>query len=115
MNAVRSLADGCRSLEFLIALGAGNCLRPGYDLSSFSWQTLGVEILRSGLKFSVHSADEIISEELFMEPFTALLLSTDPGPLSTTEKILEEYGVCIRVAGSVTAASQLVKSVRFDL
>jgi DNA-binding response OmpR family regulator len=63
----------------------------------------------------VNSADETVSEELFMEPLTALLLSTDPGPRGTTEKVLEEYGFSVKVAGSVAAASQLIKSTKFDL
>jgi len=50
-----------------------------------------------------------------MEPLTALLLSTDPGPRGTTEKVLEEYGISIKVADSVAAASQLIKSTKFDL
>ncbi len=50
-----------------------------------------------------------------MEPFTALLLSTDPGSRSTTQRILDEYGVSIKVAGSVADASQLIKNTKFDL
>lgn len=50
-----------------------------------------------------------------MEPLSALLLSTDPGARGTTEKVLEEYGVTIKVAGSVAAASQLIKNTKFDL
>jgi CheY-like chemotaxis protein len=50
-----------------------------------------------------------------MEPLFALLLSTDPGPLGTTQKVLEGYGVTVKVAGSIAAASQLIKTTKFDL
>ncbi|HEX4604861.1 MAG TPA: PilZ domain-containing protein [Candidatus Angelobacter sp.] len=50
-----------------------------------------------------------------MEPFFALLVSADPGPLAVTQKILEEHGVNVKVAASVQAAEQLLKSNKFDL
>jgi hypothetical protein len=33
-----------------------------------------------------------------MEPFLALLVSADSGALTVTQKILEEYGVSVKVA-----------------
>jgi DNA-binding response OmpR family regulator len=50
-----------------------------------------------------------------MEPFLALVLSSDPGPLSTTKKVLEEHGVTVRTAGSLAAANQLIKTTKLDL
>jgi CheY-like chemotaxis protein len=50
-----------------------------------------------------------------MNPFSALLLSADPGPLTVTQKILEEYGVSVKIVGSATEAAQLIKTTRFDL
>jgi hypothetical protein len=50
-----------------------------------------------------------------MEPFLALVVSADSGPLSVTQKILEEYGVSVKVVGSVQAAGLLIKTTKFDL
>jgi len=50
-----------------------------------------------------------------MEPLLALLLSADPGPLAITQKVLEGYGVTVKVAGSIAAANQLIKTTKFDL
>src|SRR5689334_9054963 len=50
-----------------------------------------------------------------MEPFSALLLCTDPGPLTITQKILEEYGVSVTVAATAPAAGDLMKNSKFDL
>jgi CheY-like chemotaxis protein len=40
-----------------------------------------------------------------MEPFLALLVSADSGALTVTQKILEEYGVSVKVVGSALAAA----------
>ncbi|MGC2694594.1 MAG: PilZ domain-containing protein [Candidatus Angelobacter sp.] len=50
-----------------------------------------------------------------MEPFSALLLSTDTASLSTMKKVLEEYGVSVKVAASPTVAVHLIKTTKFDL
>jgi CheY-like chemotaxis protein len=50
-----------------------------------------------------------------MEPFLALLVSADPGPLAVTQKVLEEYGVNIKVVESAQAAEKLIKTTKFDL
>jgi CheY-like chemotaxis protein len=50
-----------------------------------------------------------------MKPFSALLLSADPGSLAVTQKILEEYGVSVQIAGSAVAADQLIRKSMFDL
>jgi DNA-binding response OmpR family regulator len=54
-------------------------------------------------------------EVLFMEPFLALLVSTDSGPVNVTQKILEEHGVSVKVVVSVSAAEQLIRTTKFDL
>jgi CheY-like chemotaxis protein len=50
-----------------------------------------------------------------MEPFFALVVSADPGPLNVTHKVLEEHGVNVRVVASAQAAEQLIKTTKFDL
>jgi DNA-binding response OmpR family regulator len=50
-----------------------------------------------------------------MEPFLALLVSADRGPLNITQKVLEEYGVNVKVVASAQAAEQLIKTTKFDL
>jgi DNA-binding response OmpR family regulator len=50
-----------------------------------------------------------------MEPFLALVLSADPGPLAVVQKILEEHGVSVRPVGSVQTAEPLIKTIKFDL
>lgn len=50
-----------------------------------------------------------------MEPFMALLVSTDPGSLVLAQRILEDNGVNVKVADSAAAASQLIKTTMFDL
>lgn len=50
-----------------------------------------------------------------MESFLALLVSADSGALTVTQKILEEYGVSVKVVGSALAAVPLIKTTKFDL
>jgi len=50
-----------------------------------------------------------------MEAFSALLLCTEPAPLSIVQKTLEEYGVSVRTVDSAAAAVQLSKANKFDL
>src|ERR1041385_3174230 len=50
-----------------------------------------------------------------MEPLFALLLSTEPDSLGTAQRVLEGYGVTVKVAGSIAAANQLIKTTKFDL
>src|ERR1700729_2874044 len=50
-----------------------------------------------------------------MEPFFALVVSADPGPLSVTHKVLEEHGVNVKVVASAQAAEQAIKTTKFDL
>jgi CheY-like chemotaxis protein len=50
-----------------------------------------------------------------MEPFSALLLSNDSAALAITQKVLEEYGVTVKTAGSASAAEHLLKTAKFDL
>lgn len=50
-----------------------------------------------------------------MEPLLALLLSTDPRSLGIMRKVLEGYRINVKVAGSVAAASPLIKTTKFDL
>jgi CheY-like chemotaxis protein/Tfp pilus assembly protein PilZ len=50
-----------------------------------------------------------------MEPFFALVVSADPGPLNVTHKVLEEHGVNIKVVASAQAAEQVIKTTKFDL
>jgi CheY-like chemotaxis protein len=50
-----------------------------------------------------------------MEPFCALLVCTDPGPFAVIQKILEEHGVTVKAANSVSIATQLLKAFKFDL
>jgi DNA-binding response OmpR family regulator len=50
-----------------------------------------------------------------MEPFLALLVSTDSGTLTVGQKILEEHGVSVKVVATVAAAEQLIKTTKFDL
>lgn len=50
-----------------------------------------------------------------MEPFSALLLSNDSAVLAITQKVLEEYGLTVKTAGSASAADHLLKTARFDL
>jgi len=50
-----------------------------------------------------------------MEVFSALLLCTEPGPLSVVQKTLEEYSVSVRAVSSAAAAVQLIKTNKFDL
>jgi CheY-like chemotaxis protein len=50
-----------------------------------------------------------------MEPFVALLLSTDPGSLALARRILVENGVNVKVVESAQAAEQLIKTTMFDL
>ncbi len=50
-----------------------------------------------------------------MEPFSALVVCSDPGPLGVMHKVLEEHGVNVKVAATAPAAGQLMKPSRFDL
>src|SRR2546426_12791395 len=50
-----------------------------------------------------------------MEPFSALLVCGDPGPLGVIHKVLDEHGVSVKVAATTCAATQLMKPARFDL
>jgi CheY-like chemotaxis protein len=50
-----------------------------------------------------------------MEMLSALLLCSEPGTLGVTQKVLEDFGVVVRVAANAPAADQLMKRVRFDL
>ena len=50
-----------------------------------------------------------------MEPFSALLLSSDPATVTTTQKILEDNGVSVKRVESALAAEQLIKTAKFDL
>lgn len=50
-----------------------------------------------------------------MEPFLALLVSSDPGSLAVTQKVLEEYGVSVKIVASAQAAEKLIKTTKFDL
>jgi len=50
-----------------------------------------------------------------MEPFAALLVCTDPGSLAITQKILEEYGITVKLAATSSAAQELIKTHKFDL
>lgn len=50
-----------------------------------------------------------------MEPFSALLVSADPGSLAVTQKILEKYGLRVKVVASAQSADQLIKTTKFDL
>jgi CheY-like chemotaxis protein len=50
-----------------------------------------------------------------MDPFLALLVSADTGTLTVTQKVLEEYGVSVKVVPSAQAAEKLIKTTRFDL
>jgi len=50
-----------------------------------------------------------------MEMLSALLVCGDAGTLSVTQKVLEEYGMSVRVAPSAPAADLLMKRTRFDL
>lgn len=50
-----------------------------------------------------------------MEMLSALLLCGDMGTLGVTQKVLEEYGMSVRVAPSAPAADQLMQRTRFDL
>src|SRR5882757_8111069 len=58
---------------------------------------------------------ELFSEVLFMEPFSALLVSADPGSLAVTQKVLEKYGLSVKVVASAQSAEQLIKTTKFDL
>jgi len=58
---------------------------------------------------------ELFSEVLFMEPFSALLVSADPGSLAVTQKVLEKYGLSVKIVASAQAADQLIKTTKFDL
>jgi CheY-like chemotaxis protein len=50
-----------------------------------------------------------------MEPFSALVVCSDPGPLGVMHKVLDEHGVNVKVAATAPAAGQLLKPSRFDL
>jgi CheY-like chemotaxis protein len=50
-----------------------------------------------------------------MEPFSALLLSADRGPIAVIQKTLEEYGVNVKIVATAEAAEQLIKTTKFDL
>jgi CheY-like chemotaxis protein len=66
-------------------------------------------------KFPADLADGTFSEVLFMKPFSALLLSADPGSVAITQKILEKYGLTVKVVASAQSAEQLIKTTKFDL
>jgi CheY-like chemotaxis protein len=50
-----------------------------------------------------------------MEPLSALVVCSDPGPLGVIQKVLEENGVNVKVAATASVASQLMKPGRFDM
>ncbi len=50
-----------------------------------------------------------------MEPFSALVVCSDPGPLGVMHKVLEENGVNVKLAATAAAAGQLMKPGKFDL
>ncbi len=50
-----------------------------------------------------------------MEPFSALVVCADPGPLGVMQRVLEEHGVSIKVAATVPAADHLMKPSKFDM
>ncbi len=50
-----------------------------------------------------------------MEPFSALVVCSDPGPLGVMQRVLEEHGVSIKVAATVPAADHLMKPSKFDM
>jgi DNA-binding response OmpR family regulator len=50
-----------------------------------------------------------------MEPFFALLVSADPGSLAIVQKVLEEYGVNVKVVATAQAAEPLINTIKFDL
>jgi len=50
-----------------------------------------------------------------MEFLSALLLCNEPGTLGITQKVLEDFGVVVKVAPNALAADQLMKRLRFDL
>ena len=50
-----------------------------------------------------------------MEPFSALVVCIDPGPIGVIQRVLEEHAVSIRVAATVPAANHLMKPSKFDM
>jgi CheY-like chemotaxis protein len=50
-----------------------------------------------------------------MDSYSALLVSNDPGTLSITQRVLEEYGFHVNRMTTAAAAEQALRSVRFDL
>src|SRR5437867_4257778 len=50
-----------------------------------------------------------------MEPFTGLVLSNDPGALSVSHKVLEEYGFLVKAFKTAPAADQATRCARLDL
>src|SRR5579864_2113621 len=50
-----------------------------------------------------------------MDSYSALLVSNDPGILSVTQRVLEEYGFQVNRVATSAAAEQAIRSVRFDL
>lgn len=50
-----------------------------------------------------------------MEPFSALLVSADPGALAIVQKVLEEYGVNVKAVTTAQAAEHLINTTKYDL
>ena len=50
-----------------------------------------------------------------MEPFSALLISNDAGSVSITQKVMEDFGVCVKVVPTMADANRLIKTTKFDL